>query len=74
MMPRIRRSFALLVLACLIVYTMGLKSDTIKTQPAKPTQLAAWQLGPGLIEVHIRRLHLVRPDLIPYPIAYEVVC
>jgi hypothetical protein len=25
-------------------------------------------------EVRIRKLHLVRPDLIPYPIAYEVVC
>lgn len=22
----------------------------------------------------IRKLHLVRPDLIPYPIAYEIVC
>lgn len=22
----------------------------------------------------IRKLHLVRPDLIPYPIAYEVCC
>jgi hypothetical protein len=27
-----------------------------------------------LIEARIRRLHLVRPDLIPYPIAYEIVC
>lgn len=26
------------------------------------------------IEVRLRKLHLVRPDLIPYPIAYEVVC
>ena len=25
-------------------------------------------------EVRLRKLHLVRPDLIPYPIAYEVVC
>lgn len=25
-------------------------------------------------EVRIRKLHLVRPDLIPYPIAYEVIC
>jgi hypothetical protein len=25
-------------------------------------------------EVRIRKLHLVRPDLIPYPIAYEIVC
>jgi len=25
-------------------------------------------------EGRLRKLHLVRPDLIPYPIAYEVVC
>lgn len=25
-------------------------------------------------EVKLRKLHLVRPDLIPYPIAYEIVC
>jgi hypothetical protein len=32
------------------------------------------QVTSALMEVHIRRLHLVRPDLIPYPIAYEVIC
>jgi hypothetical protein len=25
-------------------------------------------------EVRLRKLHLVRPDLIPYPIAYETYC
>ena len=25
-------------------------------------------------EVRLRKLHLVRPDLIPYPIAYEFYC
>ena len=25
-------------------------------------------------EVRLRKLHLVRPDLIPYPIAYEICC
>jgi hypothetical protein len=25
-------------------------------------------------EVRLRKLHLVRPDLIPYPIAYAVYC
>ena len=37
-------------------------------RPANP------QVAAGLIEVRIRRLHLVRPDLIPYPIAYEIIC
>lgn len=26
------------------------------------------------VEVRLRKLHLVRPDLIPYPVAYEVYC
>ena len=26
------------------------------------------------VEVRLRKLHLVRPDLIPYPLAYEVYC
>jgi hypothetical protein len=25
-------------------------------------------------QVYLRRLHLVRPDLIPYPIAVEIFC
>ena len=25
-------------------------------------------------EVRLRKLHLVRPDLIPYPVAFEVYC
>ena len=28
----------------------------------------------GLPEVRLRKLHIVRPDLIPYPIAIEVYC
>ncbi len=28
----------------------------------------------SLPEVRLRKLHLVRPDLIPYPIAMEVYC
>ena len=25
-------------------------------------------------EVRLRKLHLVRPDLIPYPVAYDIYC
>ncbi len=28
----------------------------------------------GIYEVRLRKMHLVRPDLIPYPVAYEVYC
>lgn len=31
-------------------------------------------LPDGLWAARLRKLHLVRPDLIPYPLAYEVYC
>lgn len=68
MMRGIRRSISLFLVACAIVTATGLQSDNHAQGVAAP------QLATGLIEVHIRRLHLVRPDLIPYPIAYEVIC
>ena len=41
--------------------------------PADSSPLARYDaLRPP--EVRLRKLHLVRPDLIPYPIEYEVVC
>ena len=42
-------------------------APTVQAAPADP--LAA--LPP---EVRLRKLHLVRPDLIPYPIAYDIYC
>lgn len=38
---------------------------------AAPTDPAASALPP---EVRLRKLHLVRPDLILYPISYDVYC
>ena len=45
--------------------------------PAAPSR--ASEGDPGALaglrpETRLRKLHLVRPDLIPYPIAYEVYC
>jgi hypothetical protein len=52
-------------------------------EPAAPPQPAA-AAATGAAEgdvlagppsgVRLRKLHLVRPDLIPYPIAFEVYC
>lgn len=52
--------------------------------PASPLASSSESLVPQLelahhdslprIEVRLRKLHLVRPDLIPYPIAYEFCC
>jgi hypothetical protein len=43
-------------------------------QPAPADAFAGEEITSGFREVRIRKLHLVRPDLIPYPLAYEVVC
>jgi hypothetical protein len=46
--------------------------------PSVPTQRKASENLPALVkapyEVRLRKLHLVRPDLIPYPINFEVYC
>ena len=40
-----------------------------------PTPAPASSDAPAVeTALKLRKLHLVRPDLIPYPIAYEVVC
>ncbi len=45
-------------------------------QPTKTTNLPAGETPTAGMhpEVRLRKLHLVRPDLIPYPIALEVCC
>ena len=48
------------------------------TRPPEPSTRAG-AADPGALsglrpETRLRKLHLVRPDLIPYPIAYEVYC
>ena len=41
---------------------------------SKATPADAERISGLTPEVRLRKLHLVRPDLIPYPIAYEVCC
>jgi hypothetical protein len=58
----------LLVCACLLL-------TTATPAPHKTTTPAGEDPVTGMYpEVRLRKLHLVRPDLIPYPIAYEVCC
>jgi hypothetical protein len=45
----------------------------IGNAPVAVQKCAQKELAYGL-QVRLRRLHLVRPDLIPYPIEVEVVC
>jgi hypothetical protein len=67
----IRRLLASALLVCVTVIPSGVCANDagagLKGQ--QPTQIAYRR-----IEVRLRRLHLMRPDLIPYPIAYEIIC
>jgi hypothetical protein len=63
------RLFARIVLAACL-----LAAPLIPTQPAVTTTTGESPLAGMHPEVRLRKLHLVRPDLIPYPIAFEVCC
>jgi len=57
-------AWALLLFVALVAPTPPVPAQS---QGESPTS----QVPP---EVRLRKLHLVRPDLIPYPIALEVYC
>lgn len=64
----------------LMVFTSAL-SLAVPGRPIEPATAPARQPAVGEVESagirpegRLRKLHLVRPDLIPYPIAYEVYC
>jgi hypothetical protein len=66
----VRSMFCLAASAACLVSPAG--------QPDPTPDAAVSQTGQELAgirpEGRLRKLHLVRPDLIPYPIAYEVYC
>jgi len=58
-----------------ICVVLGLLSGVGATRPAStPPGVGESATAYFPAEVRLRKLHLVRPDLIPYPIALEVVC
>ena len=66
MLPSLR-SFARVAL----LIALSVTTTPLPKAPAPPSDQSLASLPP---EVRLRKLHLVRPDLIPYPIAYEVCC
>jgi hypothetical protein len=72
----IARSFALLTLGVALTPLLTAAPDgrAPVDQPALATPDQADALTKLSPEVRLRKLHLVRPDLIPYPIALEVYC
>ena len=66
MIPSRKNLLIAVSLLCLVA------SDAQRVSPPTPSiDVAATYPAQA---VRLRKLHLVRPDLIPYPIAYEVVC
>ena len=72
---RLLRTVCVLAAAAPLVQPTTAASDNLSV-PASPAAIPTPESVAGhyLPEVRIRKLHLVRPDLIPYPIAYEIVC
>ena len=72
MARKIRRLISSALVVCALAGSTGLCANDA------PVARQSLQSGPQVayrpMEVRLRRLHLVRPDLIPYPIAYEIIC
>ncbi len=69
--PLLRRVARLLVLVWVLASGFG-PAQAPSTRAAEPAVSGAATAGAEARA--LRKLHLVRPDLIPYPIAYEVCC
>ena len=54
--------------AAIAAFAVPLKTSVVSE---KRTAIASHLYYP---EVRLRKLHLVRPDLIPYPIFYDIYC
>jgi hypothetical protein len=75
MLRGIRRFISVGALFCALATVSGASSMQPGAKAASSNLHSSKQQVAGyIIEVRIRRLHLVRPDLIPYPIAYEIIC
>lgn len=64
-----RAAFAALLLAS--AFVPGASAAQPSAGSAQPAMESLASLRP---EVRLRKLHLVRPDLIMYPLAYDIYC
>src|SRR4051812_26768466 len=65
---------ARLLLSALALLTVASMRPAAPQPQVPPTTASGRDAVTMLPEVRLRKLHLVRPDLIPYPISYEVYC
>jgi hypothetical protein len=66
-----RRSIRVVAVAGLLAVMTATATPVRSTDDVRT---AGEDAAASVREVRLRKLHLVRPDLIPYPIAYEVCC
>jgi len=66
-------SFARVLVIVAAAALVGSAADRAPSPQSRPSigEDPAARMGP---EVRLRKLHLVRPDLIPYPLSYEIYC
>jgi hypothetical protein len=69
-----RSSLGLLIAAVMCTNIVGSASRSSSHAGVLATGALSTLVRAQPTEVRLRRLHLVRPDLIPYPIVYEVFC
>jgi hypothetical protein len=75
------RGFGKVLRAVALSAAAVLAAGSPAAQPARTPNPSPSVLGGVVVpdavaryEVRLRKLHLVRPDLIPYPINYDVYC
>jgi hypothetical protein len=74
MTARLRKPLRRLLLAGL---TLALVASPVTSNTPAPSSSESDRQGlasTNFPEVRIRKLHLVRPDLLPYPLVHEVFC
>lgn len=76
MTARLRKPLRRLLLAGLTLAFALLASPVTSNTPAPSSSESDLQglASTNFPEVRIRKLHLVRPDLLPYPLVHEVFC
>jgi hypothetical protein len=70
--PKRRALRALFTSASLFILSLATPAPLASDNAAAPAGETPTAANRG--ETRLRKLHLVRPDLIPYPIAFEVYC
>ena len=69
---RAARILSSCAVAATLLATLAAPAPLPTAKPALPP--AGDRATAARQETRLRKLHLVRPDLIPYPIAFEVYC